>query len=88
MGWKKDQAAEKEKQTSAEVGVLSPEPEKESSAAKTLGKTQDASKDQPKAPDAVTAMVEPEGEKGTVFVLDGSFLGRLREDLNKLLESK
>ncbi|MBI5250830.1 MAG: DUF4340 domain-containing protein [Desulfomonile tiedjei] len=53
----------------------------------TTGKTT-AVPDEKKTPSTVSVSVQPHEEENAIFVLDGNFLERLREDLQKLAEKK
>lgn len=82
------------KQTQAPAGASDAAAEKSSTAAETPAEPKEvASPDKPKdpgvqaaaeTPETVYAIVEPQEEPGTVFVLDGAFLKRLRDDLKDL----
>jgi hypothetical protein len=91
--WKDEPASDNEKGPATEAAAPAPErptpgAKEQSGPSKEQQEATGESKDQNKFPATVRATVEPQEEKGTVFSIDGDFIGRLRQDLKKLLETR
>jgi len=89
-GWKDvvatSPAEEPEEQKTATAGKQPPEKGKEPSATKDQGKVSEEK--QPPAPANALAVVQPSEEEGAVFTVDGDFVTRIRQDLQRITEEK
>ncbi len=59
---------------------------KEPSATKEPAKA--ATESQPPSPATILAVAQPSEEEGAVFTLDGDFVTRIRQDLQRITEEK
>ncbi len=89
-GWKSETAAapaeKPEEQKPVTVEKQAPEKGKAPSSAKDQAKPTTDS--QPALPPTILAMAQPSEEEGAVFTVDGDFVTRIRQDLQKIIGEK
>lgn len=72
----------------SKAGQTASELESESSGASSAGAEKKTAVSEQKVPDVVTAMVVPRDEQDVVFQVSGTFVTRMRKDLDRILEKK
>jgi hypothetical protein len=91
-GWKVPAEKERQEEGTQKDGQT-PAPEPQPSAEKKVdppakGTAAAVTPDKAAAPEGVSVLVQPHEEQGAVFAIDGSFVSRLRTDLERLTEKK
>ncbi len=89
-GWKmRATAAPAEKPEEQKSGTAEKQPpEKGKAPSATKDQAKPATDSQPAFPPTILAVAQPSEEEGAVFTVDGDFVTRIRQDLQKIIGEK